>query len=211
MPRTRTDVAVESRGWVVPDALWKKIKPLLPALPAPNPKGGQQWVPHRKAMNGIFFVLKTGCQWNALNETGICSSSTAHRRFQEWTELGVFKGLWEKRLTDYDERKGIQWRWQSVDGAMTKAPLGGEKIGPSPTDRAKLGVKRSLLCDGRGVVIGLAVDGANRHDMKLLEATQESIPSTRLISGRAARRPRRSRSGLGSRHGAGSWSARAAG
>ena len=35
-------------------------------------------------MDAIFFVLRTGCQWNALNATGICSSSSAHRRFQEW-------------------------------------------------------------------------------------------------------------------------------
>lgn len=69
-------------------------------------------------MNGIFFVLKTGCQWNALNETDICSSSTAHRRFQEWTKLGVFKQLWEKGLTDYDERKGLQ-ELDKVGGDVT--------------------------------------------------------------------------------------------
>ena len=45
-------------------------------------------------MDGIFFVLRSGCQWNALNETGICSSSTAHSRFQEWTKAGVFQKLW---------------------------------------------------------------------------------------------------------------------
>jgi transposase len=47
-------------------------------------------VPDRQAMNVILFVLRTGCQWNALNATGICSSSSAHRRFLEWTEAGVF-------------------------------------------------------------------------------------------------------------------------
>jgi transposase len=62
-----------------------------------------------------------------LNETGICASSSAHRRFQEWTQAGVFKKLWANGLEEYDELKGIQWRWQSMDGAMTKAPLGGEK------------------------------------------------------------------------------------
>jgi transposase len=78
-------------------------------------------------LNGILFVLRTGCQWNALNATGICSSSTAHLRFQEWVEVGIFQKLWTEGLTKYDELKGIQWRWQSMDGAMTKAPLGGEK------------------------------------------------------------------------------------
>ena len=61
-----------------------------------------------------------------------------------------------------------------MDGAMTKAPLGG-KTGPNPTDRAKGGVKRSLLTEGHGVPIGLAVEGANRHDMKLVRATLASL------------------------------------
>lgn len=134
MPRVcvNAGIAGEKRSWIIPDSLWEKVEPLLPPLPKPNPKGGRQRVPHRQAMNGIFFVLKTGCQWNALNETGICSSSTAHRRFQEWTKLGVFKKLWTSGLEAYDEFKGIRWRWQSMDGAMTKAPLGGEKKRTEP-------------------------------------------------------------------------------
>jgi len=110
------------------DALWERIEPLLPERVNLHPfGGGRRPVPNRDAMSAIFFVLRTGCQWNALNETGLCTSSSAHRRFQEWTEAGVFKKLWAKGLEEYDELKGIQWRWQSMDGAMTKAPLGGEK------------------------------------------------------------------------------------
>jgi transposase len=41
-------------------------------------------------MDAMFFVLRTRCQWNALRETGICPSRSAHRRFQEWTAAGVF-------------------------------------------------------------------------------------------------------------------------
>jgi transposase len=89
-------------------------------------------VTDRQATDGIFFVLRTGCQWNALNETGICSSSTAHLRFQQWTAAGVFQKLWAMSLKDYDELQGIDWSWQSMDGAMTKAPLGGEKMRPQP-------------------------------------------------------------------------------
>jgi putative transposase len=63
-----------------------------------------------------------------------------------------------------------------MDAAMTKAPLGGKQsTGPNPTDRAKSGTKRSILVDGSGIPIGLAVDGANRHDIKLAEQTLENI------------------------------------
>ena len=53
--------------------------------------------------------------------------------------------------------------------------MGGEKTGRNPTDRGKSGAKRSLLTEGHGIPIGLAIDGANRHDMKLLRATIEGI------------------------------------
>jgi transposase len=127
-------------------------------------------------MDAIFFVLRTGCQWAALDATGICKHSSAHRRFQEWTSAGVFVNLWAQGLQEYDELKGLDWEWLSMDGAMTKAPLGGERTGKNPTDRGELGTKRSLLVEANGVPVGLAVEGANRHDKKVAEATLESIP-----------------------------------
>ena len=104
------------------------------------------------------------------------SSSSAHRRFQEWVAAEVFAKLWILGLAEYDALEGIDWAWLSMDGAMTKAPLGGEATGKNPTDRGKRGVKRSLLVEGNGVPIGVAIDGKNRHDKKLVEATIDSIP-----------------------------------
>src|SRR5215212_3606622 len=68
-----------------------------------------------------------------------------------------------------------------MDGAMTKAPLGGESTGRNPTDRGKGGVKRSVLTEGRGILVGLCVDGANRHDMKLVDRTLASIAVERPL------------------------------
>jgi transposase len=126
-------------GWRMPDWLWEKIEPLLPAAPfhplgCHNPR-----VPDRNAMEAILLVLRTGMQWNALDVSGICSSSSAHRRFQEWRAAGVFHEIWRQGLLAYDEVVGIDWSWLAADGAMTKAPLGGPKTGPNPTDRAKKG------------------------------------------------------------------------
>jgi len=52
-------------------------------------------------------------------------------------------------------------------------------VGPNPTDRAKGGAKRSLLTDGEGVPLGVAIDGANRNDFKMAGETIESIPVRR--------------------------------
>lgn len=117
-------------GWRITDELWERLEPLLPERP-PHPLGcHRSRVSDRAAMNAIFLVLRTGMQWNALSATGICSSSSAHRRFLEWTEAGVFREFWRQGLLDYQVLNGINWDWLAMDGAITKAPLGGEKNGP---------------------------------------------------------------------------------
>jgi len=156
----------------IPDELWERIKPLLP-LPKPKKKQGRPREDDRQMMTAIFYLLRTGCQWKAIPRS-LGASSTVHDRFQQWQQAGVFQALWQAGVMEYDSVKGINWEWQAMDGAMTKAPLGGESTGPNPTDRGKKGTKRSLLTEGNGVPIGLAVEGANRHDMKLTEATLES-------------------------------------
>ena len=162
-------------GWRIPDELWAEMERLFPARPQ-HPLGCHNpRVPDRHAMNAILFVLRTGCQWNALDATGICSCSSAYRRFREWTRAGVFLELWRRGLLAYDSVKGVEWEWLAADGAMTKSPLGGDGCGPNPTDRAKQGTKRSLLCKGQGVPIGLAIAGANVNDHKLLNRTLASL------------------------------------
>jgi len=94
--------------------------------------GGRPRRPDRDCLNGILFVLRTGCQWKALDATGICPGSTAHDRFQEWVRAGVFEKAFHRAVKKYDELKGIDWSFLSLDGAMTKAPLGGEKNRPQP-------------------------------------------------------------------------------
>ncbi|MGI0068264.1 MAG: IS5 family transposase [Thermoplasmata archaeon] len=158
----------------LPEALWVKIHAVLPAHP-PRPKGGRPPSDDRQIMEGIYFLTVTGIQWCALPRC-FGPKSTVHGRFQEWVHTGVFRRLWKRGLLLYDEEVGINWTWQSMDGAMSKAPLGGEATGPNPTDRAKKGTKRSLQTDGAGVIIGLAVAGANRNDHKMAEATLESRP-----------------------------------
>ena len=125
------------RDWRIPDALWERIEPLLPAR-KPHPLGCHRpRVDDRKAMDAILFVLRTGCQWNALNETQICSSSSAHRRFQEWVQADVFVALWEQGLVEYDALQEIDWEWLAMDGAMTKAPLGGKRWARTPRIAAR--------------------------------------------------------------------------
>jgi len=112
-------------GWRIPDELWERIESLLPPKRS-YPKGGQPRMPDRPAMDAIFYVLRTGCQWKALPRS-LGAPSTVHDRFQEWREAGVFERMWRAGLLEYDERVGIEREWPAMDGAMTKAPLGGKR------------------------------------------------------------------------------------
>jgi transposase len=119
--------------WRLPDLLWEQLEVLLPQHPNTHRfGGGRPRTPDRVCADAIFFVLRTGIPWKALNATKFCPGSTAHDRFQEWVEAGVFLRLWEAGLLEYDFFVGIDWSWLSMDGCMTKAPLGGEKGGQKP-------------------------------------------------------------------------------
>ena len=116
--------------WRIPDDLWREIEWLLPRHENTHRfGGGRPRKDDRVCMDAIFFVLRTGCQWKALDATQFCPGSTAHDRFQEWVADGVFFEMWKAGLLEYDCLKEIDWCWLSMDGCMTKAPLGGEKDG----------------------------------------------------------------------------------
>ena len=168
--------------WELSDSFWERIKPLLPKDKsrfrgrgkARKHIGGRPAADKRRVMAGILFVLRTGCQWNAAPREVYGSGKTLHRYFQRWVRAGVFRRMWKAGLGEYDEVHGLKLRWQAADGAITKAPLGGDATGPNPTDRGKMGTKRSLLVEEKGVPIGIEIAGAQRHDMKLLKATLEA-------------------------------------
>jgi len=121
----------------IPDALWERIDLVLPIYERGR-KGGRPRLDMRNVVTGIFYVLATGSQWKAM-PTQFGSGSAIHAYFQEWVEYGVFEELWQLALTEYDELKGIDWEWQSLDGAMTKAPLGGEKNREKPDGSWQVG------------------------------------------------------------------------
>jgi len=107
----------------ISDELWNMICNLLPDK-KPNNTIGRPVVPFRKVMDGILYVLRTGCQWKMLpKEYG--SGSTCHRRFQQWVQLDIFKKIWMELLEEYDDKRGIKLDWQSIDSISIKSPLGG--------------------------------------------------------------------------------------
>ena len=105
------------------DELWEIIQGILdeldPAAATGRPRTGQ-----REALNGIIFRMRSGCQWNQLPEQ-FGDDSSVHRTMQRWVTKGVFERLWAVLIENCEELGGVDWRWQSADGAMGKARFGG--------------------------------------------------------------------------------------
>jgi putative transposase len=148
----------------VPRPLWRRCKRLLPKPPKHHGPGRHRADP-RAVLNGIWYVLWTGCQWKAVHRDWFgVSSSTIHDYFQTWIEQGLFAKLFRVMVRFYARRRRIQWTWQAVDSRSGPAPLGGEATGKNPTDRAKRGSKVHILVDQRGAPLAVYITGANRHD-----------------------------------------------
>jgi len=138
------DHMAKIQSWEVSDAFWKKVEPLIPQ-PTRNPDktykrkvgGGRKPMPARQIFSAILYVLRTGCQWKALPKEKFGSPSAIHTHFMRWTHEGFFLTLWRAGLAEYDEMEGVAWSWQSIDGALVKAPLAQEAVGRNPTDRGK--------------------------------------------------------------------------
>jgi len=115
---------------LLPDELWKRIEPLLPAE-VPKPKGGRPPIPHRAALTGILFVLKTGTPWEYLpQELGCGSGMTCWRRLRDWQSAGIWKKIWRTLLDELGQADAIDWSTSAIDSCSVRAVFGGRKRVP---------------------------------------------------------------------------------
>jgi transposase len=94
-----------SQAYQIPDQLWQEIETILPPLP-PKKKSGRPRRSDRTAINAIFYLLRTGGQWDALPRA-LGAKSTVHDRYQFWVEADVFLKLWQISLKEYDAQIGV--------------------------------------------------------------------------------------------------------
>ena len=158
------------------DPLWDLVEPFLP-IPPGRPKGGHPRISDRACLTGILFVLRSGIPWQMLpQELGCGSGMTCWRRLRDWPLAGVWD-LIHVAVLDWLARDGrIDWSRAVVDSCAVRAVYAGEQTGPNPTDRAKRGSKRHLICDGRGAPLAIRLTGANRNDSQEALALVDAIP-----------------------------------
>ena len=92
---------------LVPDRLWKEIKPLLPPERA-KPKGGRPRGSDRACLTGIVYVLRSGMPWRLVpSELGCGLGVTCWRRLRDWTHAGVWPRMHHKLLGVLGQRGKI--------------------------------------------------------------------------------------------------------
>lgn len=177
---------------ILPDDLWNRLEPLLPK-PRENRHvrfAGRKPSDLRRVLTGILFVLRTGVPWRCLPATSAFPSGyTCLRRLRQWQKAGIWQRLFEMLLAELQATHKIDWYRALVDSASLRAPCGGEKTGPNPTDRRKLGSKHHLLTDAHGIPLAITLTGANRHDVTQLLPLVEKIPHVKGKVGAPRFRP----------------------
>ena len=124
----------------IPDDLWLEIAPILGEEKKRPRTRGRAPVPFRKVLDGILYVLRTGCQWKRLFQ----GNTAQARHVTEGSSSGSrkegrFEKIWIKLLQRYDDVRGIKWKWQSLDSSSVKAPLGGIRPVQTPLIGASSG------------------------------------------------------------------------
>ncbi|WP_329182850.1 IS5 family transposase [Actinacidiphila glaucinigra] len=164
-------------SWLT-EPLWDQFAALLPERPEYHPDHPlgchRQRIGDRIIFDKMLQLLRFGCSYEAIAGT-TCSATTIRDRRDEWIRQGLFVRLKQIALESYGRIVGLVLDQIAVDGAITKAPGGGEAAGRSPVDRGKQGLKRSGMTDGYGIPLGRVLAGANRHDSPLLAPTLDRL------------------------------------
>lgn len=101
------------------DAQWALLAPLLP----PQPKVGRKRKHDRRTLNGILYVLRTGCAWEDLpKDDG--SSTTCWRWFERWSADGTWARIWQALLSQLDAAQKLEWAHAFLDGSFIPAKKG---------------------------------------------------------------------------------------
>jgi transposase len=157
------------------EALWAQVAVLLPPRQVHRPLGCHRpRIPDRIFFDKLIQVLVFGCGYRRIADA-TCSATTLRRRRDEWIALGLAEQLRLAVLAAYDRLFGLELDHLVVDGCITKAPCGGQVAGPSPVDRRKQGLKRSLAIEATGIPLAVLAAPANHRDDGLLAATLDAL------------------------------------
>jgi hypothetical protein len=156
------------------EPIWGEFAALLgerPEFDPAHPLGcHRRRIGDRVVFEHVIAALVHGSGYERIASPG-CSDRTIRRRLKAWAAAGIGEAVHALALAAYDRMIGLELGDVAVDGCITKAPGGGDCAGPSPVDRRKGGLKRSVATEDHGIPLGITAAGAHRHDSPLLAPT----------------------------------------
>ena len=189
------------------DNQWKSLQALLPPQ---KPKIGRPYTDHRRVINGILWILRTGAPWRDLPEH-YGPWQTISGRFYRWRHQGLWQSILNRLQQQADHSGKINWDIHFVDGSVVRAhqhaagAIRGE-LDPNSElsaieqvqQREALGwskggfsTKIHLRCDGNGRPMTFLLSVGERHEAVLFEPLMEQGAVKRSGRGRPRIRPRR--------------------
>jgi transposase len=157
------------------EPLWVQVSALLPTRPDTHPLGCHRpRIPDRVVFDKLIQVLVFGCGYRRIADH-TCSATTLRRRRDEWISVDIAEQLRLLVLAAYERLFGLELEQLAVDGCITKAPCGGQVAGPSPVDRRKQGLKRSVAVEAGGIPLAAVPAPANCRDDGLLAVTLDAV------------------------------------
>jgi transposase len=144
-------VPVAVAPWIVSDALWERIEPLLPKKQRRFRYPGRKRLPDRQALQGILFVLHTGMAWRHLPlELGFGGGSTCYRRLDEWQRAGVWGRLHALLLAELRAAGEIVWSRAVADSSHVQAKKGAPRRGRARLIEPETGRSTTFWSTPRG-------------------------------------------------------------
>jgi len=159
---------------MIPDSVWKEIKTIIPMKKS---LVGRPECDARLALNGIFFVLRSGVQWRNLPDL-YGPPSTIHGKFRRWVKAGVFDEIMKIATQAYKRNALHDDHWLAVDTSHSKAPFA-DWSGNNPTDRCKRGVKKIVVTNRYGAPLAVCAGASNIHDSRLLKPAIDALGSNK--------------------------------
>ena len=153
------------------DEQWALVEPLIPVYPGGRPRT----TPMRDALDAIFYVLRTGCQWGFLPKD-FPPKSTVWGYYDEWRHNGTLDAIHDKlrELVRKKEKPGRPRRTASIDSQSVDSSAGGEARGRDNSKNVD-GRKRHIVVDSLGLLLAVVVTAASVDNAAAAPAALEQL------------------------------------
>jgi len=141
---------------------WKKLKPYLPEAKSDKQKGGREPVSIKEVINGIFYVVKTGCSWRSM-PNDLPNWSTVYGYFNRWSKDGTWQKIhsWFVGKIRQKMQRNLLPSAGSLDSQSVKTTACGGKHRGYDAGKQVKGRKRFILTDTQGLLLAVWICAAS--------------------------------------------------